>query len=60
MATMYFKTQDGGTVAIVRNVPGGRGRIQALQIMRAQGCVEINQAEYARLKAEIDKRKGGK
>jgi hypothetical protein len=59
MTELYFKTLDDANVAVVRNVPLGRGRQQAIHIMRSQqpSFVLISEAEYTQLKAELDKRK---
>jgi hypothetical protein len=56
MTTIYFKTA-GGIVGMVRDVPAtGGGFRMARAALRKMGYVEISEAEYARLKAEIDQR----
>lgn len=55
MATLYFKTASGD-VGVVRNVPPtGGGLRKARAAMRVCHYTEINEAEYVRLKAEIEK-----
>lgn len=59
MATLYFKTAGGGMVGRVRDVPDtGGGLSKARAALRSRRLIEINEAEYTRLKAEIDKKKG--
>lgn len=56
MTTLYFKTPIGG-VGVVRNVPPtGGGLRKAREAMRVCHYIEIKEAEYTRLKAEIDQR----
>lgn len=55
MITLYFKTPEGKNVAKVRNVPLGRGRALAVNVMRRQGFVLTSQEEHARIeKALLD------
>jgi hypothetical protein len=57
VTTIYFKTADG-TPGRVRDVPAtGGGLRKARWALRVHHYIEISEAEYTRLKAEIDKKK---